>query len=233
MAHEEDIQKLMPYIKVIVNRYKNLGVPFEDLVQEGIIGVIKAKEHFNKKKKVPFFSYSIWWIRQAVLDAVSKQGRVVHHPSGKINLHRKVREVRDIYINTFHREPSDGEIKKELQLSEEEFFNTIKTSIPVVSIDNKIDDDEKETFEILLRSKDNLEDELERKDLIISINEALKKLNEREQIIVENFFGLNGKNKLGLEEIGELLNLTRERCRQIKNEALKKMKKEIESTYFL
>jgi RNA polymerase primary sigma factor len=231
--HEKDIEKLVPYVKVISNRYKNLGVPFEDLVQEGIIGVIKAREHFNPKKKVNFSAYAIWWIKQSILDCLSKQGRIVHHPFGKINLHRKIREVRDIYINTFHREPSDEEIKKELQLSEEEFFNTIKTSIPIVSIDNKIDDEEKETFEVLLRSKDNLEDELERRDLIISINEALKKLNKREKIIIENFFGLNGKNKLGLEEIGELLELTRERCRQIKNEALKKMKKEIESTYFL
>jgi len=230
--HEEDIQKMMPYIKVIANRYKNLGVPFEDLVQEGIIGVIKARNHFNPKKKVNFSAYCIFWIKQSLLDAISKQGKIIQYPFGKINLHRKIREVKDIYINTFHREPSNEEIKKELQLSEEEFFNTIKTSIPIVSIDNKIDEDENETFEVLLRSKDGIENEVDKKDLIISINEALKKLNEREKFIIENFFGLNKKNKLGLEEIGEILKLTRERCRQIKNEALKKMKKEIENAYF-
>lgn len=229
---EKEIQNLRPYVKIIANRYRNLGVPIDDLEQEGMLGVIKAQEHFDPKKKTSFSAYAIWWIKQSILNAISEQGRIVHYPFGKINLFRKIREVRDIYITTFHREPSNDEIKKELQLTEEDLFNSIRTSIPIVSIDNQIDDEEKTTFDTLLRSPDTIGDEIEINDLKISIREALKKLDKREKIIIENFFGLNNKPKIGLEDIGVMLNLTRERCRQIKNGALKKMKSVIESTFF-
>jgi RNA polymerase primary sigma factor len=229
---ENDIENLTPYVVVIAKRYKNFGVPLEDLIQEGKIGIIKARERFKKRKKVSFSAYAIWWIKQSILDCLSKQGRMIHHPNGKINLQRQVKEVKEIYIKTFHREPTDFEIKKELQLSEEEFFNTVTTAIPVVSIDNQIEDDEKGTFDILLKSDDNFFEEFDKSDLKIAINEGLKKLTKRERFIIEHFYGLNNKQKLALEDIGEKLGLTRERCRQIKNNSFKKMRKPIEDAYY-
>lgn len=227
----QDIERLYPYVKYIANKYSKYGVPVKDLEQEGVLGIYKAKLKFNRRKKTKFVAYATWWIKQSILDAISKN-KLVHHPSGKINLFREIRRVRDVYTTTFHREPSNEEIIKELQLDEENYVNTVQSALPIVSINVQIDDEEKSTFEDLLSSEDVFGHQVERNDLKISINQALKKVTPREKIIVENFFGLNGKPKIGLEEIGENLKLTRERCRQLKNEALKKMEDTIKENYF-
>lgn len=232
--YDKQITELLPIIKIIAKKYANYNlnnIEYEDLVQEGIIGVVKAIKHFNPQKKVKFSSYAIWWIKQSIFDAINKYAKIIHRPFGKINLEKKIKQVRDIYINTFHREPTSEEIKKELQLSEEEFLHTIKINEPIFSIDKYIDDNESTTFKEFIK-EDNIVNILEKEDLKKSINEGLKILEKRERFIIESFFGLNNSERKNLDEIGKILNLTRERCRQIKNEALKKIKKIIQKHYF-
>lgn len=225
---EREIKSLRPYVRILANRYKGFGVPVEDLEQEGILGIFKAHEHFDKKRKVKFSSYAIWWIRQSILNAVNTQSRLVHMPFGKINLFRKIKDLKDTYIKKYHREPSDVEIKQELQLEGNDYESAAFANSPVIHIHEEIDDDSKTTYEKFLAVEDNFEENINREFENKLLYKSLDLLDKRERYIIEKFFGLYGEPKLGLEEIGNELNLTRERCRQIKREALKKLKKEIQ-----
>lgn len=224
---EKETKNLKLYVELIAKKYEGLGVPVEDLIQEGYIGIFKAKEHFDKTKNVKFSSYAIWWIRQSIINALNTQSRLVHMPFGKINLFRKIKNLREKYLIKYHREPSDTEIRAELQLSCREHMDTVHIQNQAIYIDREIDDESKTTLENLFVFENSFEQELELEDLKKIINKALEKLTERENSIIVKFFGLNGEPKLGLEEIGQALDLTRERCRQIKKEALNKLKKEI------
>lgn len=227
MNLEQEIKKLKPYIKIIANRYRGLGVPVEDLMQEGIIGVFKAQDHFDSKRNVKFSSYAIWWIRQSILNAVNTQGRLVHLPFGKINLFRKIKILKELYNKKYHREPTDIEIKKELQIDGIEYNKTLLVNSTPLHINEEIDDESEATFEKFFASDDNVEDNVDKIFIRDLLNKVLDSLTERERFIIKNFFGLENKPILGLEEIGDELNLTRERCRQIKKEALKKIKEEL------
>lgn len=217
-------------MKLKANRYSNHGVPVEDLIQEGLMGIKNAKDHYKPAKKISFNMYATYWIKQRILQAINEQGKMIHLPAGKINMFKKINEVRDIYTLTFHREPTHDEIASELQLTEEEYLEALKVFYPIVSIDrpNGLEEnDENSTLADKLESVDTTETIQEESDIKESINICLKKLTERERIVIEHSFGLNNKLELKLEEIGEILNLTRERCRQIKNSALQKIKGEL------
>ena len=230
MLNKND-QELRLYVELMANRYRGLGVPIEDLIQEGYIGLHIAESKFDEKRNVKFLSYAIYWIKQRMLEAVNEQGKTVHIPSGKINLHRKIQEVKEVYMTIFHREPTADEIKMELQLDEEEYINALKTSNTAISIDKNLTEDSDFTLENILEHDDSLVSSIEQQDLAIAIQEALKDLTEREYFIVTKFFGI-GCDKLSLDDIGEELNLTRERCRQIKNGAYDKLKHKIKLHFF-
>jgi len=212
----------------MVNRYSGLGVPVEDLRQEAYIGIFKAKEHFDKNKKVKFSSYAIWWIRQSIINALNTQSRLVHMPSGKINLFRKIKNLTDAYMMKYNRAPTDVEIKMELQLNKNEYVDVDGLKKQAFYIDKEIKEDSNATMKNFFVFSNEFESEIDNNDVKKGINIALEKLTKREKFIIEHFFGLNDNLKLGLEEVGFKLNLTRERCRQIKRDALKKMKKNIQ-----
>lgn len=217
-------------MKLKANRYSNHGVPVDDLIQEGLLGIRDAKERFNPVWKISFNMYASYWIKQKILQAINEQGKMIHLPMGKINLFKKINEVKDIYTLTFHREPTQEEIINELQLTEDEFIEAIKVFYPMVSIDKPSgleENDENTTLADKLESQETTDSIQEKKDIKQSINICLNKLTKREKFVLEHSFGLNDKLELKLEEIGEKLGLTRERCRQIKNEALEKIKGEL------
>lgn len=226
---EEEVKKLMPHIKVIAKKYINLGVPVDDLIQEGVFGVFKAKEHYDKSMGVNFSVYAIWWIRQSILAALSEQSKLVHLPFAKINLFRKIKKVKDLYLQKYGREASETEAKNELQINSQEYINTTQSNS--ISIDQSVDSEDDLFLSDLLTAEATIEDEIDRAYLVSNINRAIKKLTLREQFIINSFFGLNSKRPVGLEEIGIELHLTRERCRQIKQEALLKLK-EILPSFF-
>src|SRR5690606_10024857 len=171
-------------------------------------------------------SYAIWWIRQRILYAISTQGKTIQIPIGKINLFKKVKEVKNNYISTFRREPTTKELKNELLLSEETYIESL-IDYDVKYFDDKIDNKTRNnnTFEYFLVSEE--EDPMEKFDRDRAIEMGLRALTERERKIIELFFGIN-QQRCELTDIGRMVGLTRERCRQIKNEAILKMKPIIE-----
>jgi len=229
---EKEIKKLMPHIKVMARKYGNLGVPPEDLENEGIFGVFKAKKHYDKSMGVNFNAYALWWIKQSILAALSSQSKLVHVPFAKINLFRKIKNVKDLYLQKFGREPSEKETKEELQINSQEYIDTLTSNS--VSIDKgTLSNDENEEFSLnnILSTPNETEEKIELDFIKSNIQRAISKLTKRERFIINNFFGIDVERSLTLEEIGVELKLTRERCRQIKQESIKKLKK-ILPTFF-
>jgi RNA polymerase primary sigma factor len=219
---QREIMKLMPHIKVIAKKYSGYNVPFEDLVQEGVLGIYKAKEHYNQDIGGSFAAYAIWWIKQSILNALSEQSKLVHLPFGKINLFRKISQIKDLYFQKYGRDATETEAKRELQLNSETYFTTLNSN--TISIDENINNDEDLTIKDLLTSSPDIEQKYDVEDLRFKLNNLLKSLDTREKFIITNFFGINVEKTMSLEDIGEKLGLTRERCRQLKQIAIDKLK---------
>lgn len=228
---EKEIKSLMPHIKVMARKYGNLGVPSEDLENEGIFGIFKAKKHYDKSMGVNFNAYALWWIKQSILAALSAQSKLVHVPFAKINLFRKIKNVKDLYLQKYGREPTEKETKEELQINSQEYIDTLNSNS--ISIDKATTSTDVEDFSLIniLTTPNEVEEQIELDFIKSNIKRAISKLTPREQFIINSFFGIGLERPLGLEEIGVELNLTRERCRQIKQESIKKLKK-ILPTFF-
>lgn len=219
---ETEVKKLIPHIRVIAKKYVNLGVPLEDLIQDGVIGIFKAKKHYDKSLGVNFNIYAIWWIRQAILESLSENSKTVHLPFAKINLFRKIKRVKDMYLQKYGREASELEAKEELQIGNQEYLTTTQSN--TISLDKPLDSDENLFLSDLLAGESDIDNDIDRDYYKLVLNKSIKLLTDREQYILVQYFGIDLEKSVGLDEIGKELNLTRERCRQIKQEALIKLK---------
>lgn len=225
---EKEIEKLMPHIKWTAKKYSGLGVSVEDLIQEGVFGVFKAKDHYDLSLGVHFNIYAIWWIKQSILEALSTQSKLVHLPFIKINLYRKIKKFQDLYVQKHEREASDLEIKNELQISSKELYSTLHSN--AISIDQPVVENENITMSNILVTEDTSDIKIEKDHLKVAIKAGLNKLTTREQFVIKSYFGIDCES-MSLENISKKLKLTKERCRQIKQESLAKMKNTV-SAFF-
>jgi RNA polymerase primary sigma factor len=220
------IKANLRFVVSVSKQYQNQGLGLPDLINEGNLGLIKAAQRFDETRGFKFISYAVWWIRQSILQALAEQARIVRLPLNKIGSINKINRTFANLEQKFEREPSVQEIAQVLEIAPEEVKESLKSSGRHVSMDAPItQDDEGNLYDVLLSpdtpppDKGLLTDSLRKE-----IERALATLTYREANIIRLYFGLNGKHPHTLEEIGEEFNLTRERVRQIKEKAIKRLK---------
>jgi RNA polymerase primary sigma factor len=220
------IKANLRFVVSVSKQYQNQGLSLPDLINEGNLGLIKAAQRFDETRGFKFISYAVWWIRQSILQALAEQARIVRLPLNKIGSINKINRTFADLEQKFEREPSVQEIATVLEMAPEEVKESLKSSSRHVSMDAPISqDDEGNLYDVMLSpdtpppDKGLLNDSLRKE-----IERALATLTYREANIIRLYFGLNGKHPHTLEEIGEEFNLTRERVRQIKEKAIKRLK---------
>ncbi len=216
------------FVVSVSKQYQNQGLSLPDLINEGNLGLLKAAERFDETKGFKFISYAVWWIRQSILQALAEQARIVRLPLNKIGLINKVNRVYGELEQKHEREPNPDEIADVLNITAEEVKEALRHSGRHLSMDAPIleTEDSSDMYEVLSNKDDanTPENSLLYDSLKREIERTIATLPKREEDVIILYFGLNGKQPHTLEEIGEKLNLTRERARQIKERALKHLK---------
>ncbi|MBC7412353.1 MAG: sigma-70 family RNA polymerase sigma factor [Bacteroidia bacterium] len=216
------------FVVSVSKQYQNQGLSLPDLINEGNLGLIKAAQRFDETRGFKFISYAVWWIRQSILQAIAEQARIVRLPLNKIGSLSKINKMFARLEQRFEREPSVMEVALELEMSEQEVKDALRNSGRHISMDAPLTqgDDSAGTMYDIMYSEDspNPENALINESLRQEISRALTTLSQREAEILALYFGLNGNRVLTLEEIGEKFELTRERVRQIKEKAVRRLK---------
>ena len=227
---QEALEKLtkanLRFVVSVAKQYQNQGLSLADLINEGNIGLIKAAKRFDETRGFKFISYAVWWIRQAILQALAEQSRIVRLPLNRVGTLHKIGKISSSLEQEYGRAPSPSEIARELELSAVEVSDTLKISNTHLSLDAPFSTSEDNSL------MDVLEDEFQPapdealldESLRLEIERALDTLSRREAEVINLYFGLNHDKALTLEEIGARFNLTRERVRQIKEKAIRRLR---------
>ncbi len=216
------------FVVSVSKQYQNQGLTLPDLINEGNLGLIKAAQRFDETRGFKFISYAVWWIRQSILQALAEQARIVRLPLNKIGSVNKINKAFAKLEQEFERPPTSEEIAECLEMTLEEVQQSMRNSSKSVSMDAPLSNDNESAGNMyeVYSSADNPspEDNLMSKSLGLEIERSLHSLTAREADVIRLYFGLTGENPLTLEEIGQRFDLTRERVRQIKEKALRRLK---------
>ena len=220
------IKANLRFVVSVSKQYQNQGLSLPDLINEGNLGLIKAAQRFDETRGFKFISYAVWWIRQSILQALAEQARIVRLPLNKIGSINRINKVFAELEQMFEREPSVQEIADVLEMAPDDVKEAMKSAGRHVSMDAPFVEDEENTMYDVILSKDGPSPDkgLITDSLRKEIERVLSTLTHREANILRLYFGLNTKYNYTLEEIGEEFNLTRERVRQIKEKAIKRLK---------
>ncbi|MGB3774818.1 MAG: sigma-70 family RNA polymerase sigma factor [Leeuwenhoekiella sp.] len=226
IALEKLTKANLRFVVSVAKQYQNQGLTLPDLINEGNLGLIKAAQRFDETRGFKFISYAVWWIRQSILQALAEQSRIVRLPLNKIGSINKINKTYAYLEQANERPPSPEEIAKELDLSLNEVKESLKNSGRHVSMDASLIPGEDSNLYDVLRSNEspNPDRELLHESLRVEIERALETLTPREADVIRLYFGLGEQQPMTLEEIGETFDLTRERVRQIKEKAIRRLK---------
>ncbi|NOX89633.1 MAG: RNA polymerase sigma factor RpoD/SigA [Calditrichaeota bacterium] len=214
------------FVVSVAKSYQNHGLSLEDLINEGNLGLIKAAYRFDETRGFKFISYAVWWIRQAILQAIAEKTRMIRLPLNRVGTLTKISKVYSKLEQEFERSPTNEEIGSMLEIDSEEISNTIRKASRVASIDSPIISNSNSRLIDIIQSKDELrpDSKLIDESLVDEVKHMLEGLTNRESKILKLYYGLDGQKAQTLEEIGMEFRLTRERIRQIKEKALNKLR---------
>ncbi len=226
IALEKLTKANLRFVVSVSKQYQNQGLSLPDLINEGNLGLIKAAQRFDETRGFKFISYAVWWIRQSILQALAEQSRIVRLPLNKIGSINKINKAYAKLEQEHEREPNASEIAGLLEITENEVKESMKNSGRHVSMDAPLVQDEDNNMYDVLKSDDSStpESQLLYESLKKEIGRAISTLTPREADVIRLYFGLNSKHPMTLEEIGERFDLTRERVRQIKEKAIRRLK---------
>jgi RNA polymerase primary sigma factor len=225
-ALDKLVKANLRFVISVAKEYQGQGLPLQDLISEGNLGLIKAAQRFDETRGFKFISYAVWWIRQSILQALAEQSRVVRLPLNRVGAINKVGRALEELEKKFGREPSMEEIADKMEMTAYEVADVLKTSARHLSLDEPFKEDEGNSLLDILESDRYAppDDTLMQESLQVEIDKVLSTLKPREAEIIRLYFGLDGDRPLTLEEIGEHFKLTRERVRQIKEKALRRLR---------
>ena len=213
------------FVVSVAKQYQNQGLTLPDLINEGNLGLIKAAQKFDETRGFKFISYAVWWIRQSILQALAEQGRLVRLPQNKIGTYNKANKAYMAFEQEHEREPSTEELAELLEMSETEINNIFQSNTRHTSLDAPVHEAEDVAMGDLLKGGDETDEDVMHDSLKNEIRRVLKSLSPREAEIVNAYFGLDGENGVTIEQIGQKYDLTKERIRQIKERAIKRLQK--------
>lgn len=227
-ALEELTKSNLRFVVSVAKQYQNQGLSLSDLINEGNVGLMKAAKRFDETRGFKFISYAVWWIRQSILQAIVEHSRIVRIPINKLNSYNKVNEAYHSFVQEFERDPSHEELADLLGVNPKEVGGMLRGGSRHVSVDAPIGgEDSDSTMLDMMASDDTMgpDGDLMEESLRDEIKEGLSMLAPREYQVIAAYYGLNGEKPLNLEEIGERYDLTRERVRQIKERAIRRLRK--------
>ena len=225
LALERLVKANLRFVVSVAKQYQNQGLSLGDLINEGNLGLIKAAKRFDETRGFKFISYAVWWIRQSILQALAEQSRIVRLPLNRVGALNKIGKKFSELEQAFEREPTAAELAEQLEMSVAEIAETIKISGRHLSVDAPfVQGEDNRLLDILPNDQQPPPDsELMRESLRVEVQQVLNTLTQREAEVIKYYFGLDGV-VLTLEEIGEKFNLTRERVRQIKEKAIRRLR---------
>ena len=226
IALDRLVRANLRFVVSVAKQYQNQGLSLADLINEGNVGLIKAAQRFDETKGFKFISYAVWWIRQAILQAVAEQSRMVRLPLNQVGFISRVKKTASYLEQLYQRKPTIKEIADELDMPEDKVETALKVNAKEVSMDAPVSSDDDMTFIDTVVPEDNYDADR----IVVSesesaaIKRSLSVLNEKERKIIIYYFGLDSNKSYSLEEIGNMMDMTRERVRQVKDKALKKLR---------
>jgi RNA polymerase primary sigma factor len=226
IALEKLTKANLRFVVSVAKQYQNQGLSLGDLINEGNLGLIKAAQRFDETRGFKFISYAVWWIRQSILQALAEQSRIVRLPLNRVGSLNKISKTFSELEQKFEREPSPEELAEVLDVTTAEVVDTMKISGRHVSMDAPFVQGEVNSLLDVLEndSEETPDSGLMNDSLRREVQRALSTLTQREADVITLYFGLNGEHSMTLEEIGEKFNLTRERVRQIKEKAIRRLR---------
>ena len=229
---EEALERLtksnLRFVVSVAKQYQNQGLSLSDLINEGNVGLMKACKRFDETKGFKFISYAVWWIRQSILQSIVEHSRIVRLPLNKVGSYNKINEAFLSFVQEFERNPTNEELAELLEMKPREIANMLKGKGRHLSIDAPISSEDGDSTMLDLMPQGNEDDpdnELMEQSLKEEIKHGLSILSPREVEVLSAYYGLDGGKSLTLEEIGDLFGLTRERVRQIKERAIRRLRK--------
>ena len=225
-ALEALVRANLRFVVSVAKQYQNQGLSLPDLINEGNLGLIKAARRFDETRGFKFISYAVWWIRQSILQALAEQSRIVRLPLNQVGSLNKISKAYSKLEQEYQREPSPEELSKLLELPQEKIADTMKVSGKHISMDAPFVQGEENSLLDVLVNPDSprADNTLMTESLQHEINRSLSTLTEREREVITLFFGIGMNHGLTLEEIGAKFDLTRERVRQIKEKAIRRLR---------
>jgi RNA polymerase primary sigma factor len=232
MGDETALEKLteanLRFVVSVAKQYQNQGLTLSDLINEGNVGLMKAAKRFDETKGFKFISYAVWWIRQSILQSIVEHSRLVRMPLNKMGSYNKVNEAYIGFIQEFEREPTNEELGELLEMTPREVSNMLHSNTRHVSVDANIggEDSDATMLDLMVVAGETMPDQvLLDESLCEEVKQGLSILSEREKEVISAYYGLNQSNAWTLEEIGDYYGLTRERVRQIKERAIRRLRK--------
>ena len=225
-ALDKLVRANLRFVVSVAKQYQNQGLSLPDLINEGNVGLIKAAEKFDETRGFKFISYAVWWIRQTILQALAEQSRIVRLPLNQVSAVNKITKAMTKFEQEFERKPSADELAELVNELPEKISDSLRASGRHVSVDAPfVEGEENSLLDVMTNPDSPMADKgLVSESLSTEIDRALGVLNEREKQIIERSFGINNQPEMTLEEIGETFGLTRERVRQIREKAIRKLR---------
>jgi len=224
-ALQDLVKANLRFVVSVSRNYQNQGLPLSDLINEGNLGLIKAAKRFDERKNFRFISYAVWWIRQAILQALAEQSRIMKLPLNRVGTIHKIGKVQNLLEQRLKRLPNHSEIARELRVEEREVCESLRIGRGSVSLDTPLQDcGDSRLMDTLGALGDTPDHEVMVDAFNKEVHDTLDTLDERERAVIRLYYGIGDGVPCTLEEIGVRLNLTRERVRQIKGKALRKLR---------
>jgi RNA polymerase primary sigma factor len=225
-ALEKLVRANLRFVVSVSKQYQNQGLTLPDLINEGNLGLIKAAQRFDETRGFKFISYAVWWIRQSILQAIAEQSRIVRLPLNQVGSLNKINKAYAQLEQKYERPPVADELASALEIPEEKVKDTMSVSGRHVSVDAPLKEDEDFSLLDLISNNESpsADGDLMRESLQTEIERSLETLTERERDVIRLFFGIGMNHGLTLEEIGDKFDLTRERVRQIKEKAIRRLR---------
>ena len=233
-ALDKLVRANLRFVVSVAKQYQNQGLSLQDLIDEGNLGLVKAAQRFDETRGFKFISYAVWWIRQSILQAVAEQARIIRLPMNQVGALAKVKKAVSLLEQKLERRPTLKEIAEEVNMPEDKVDQLLSLNSRAVSTDAPLDDEDDSNFLDVYVNEDETKTDsaVEQESTSRAIRRSLDMLNEKERTIISMYFGLGTSREYSLEEIAMKLDISRERTRQIRDRALKRLKSEPNSPLY-